>query len=142
MSPYKTILLAVNPNESDAQSLIKKACGIAAFHQAKLHLAYVEPGVGDHSYNDIEFGLAEYGEEISEQRLTHLASLAKDAGYEIAAFHMARGDVARQVKKLNNELGIDLVISGHHHHHMGWLMGDIGAELSKKLDRDLLLIKA
>ena len=69
MSLYPTILLAVNPDDKEAHKLMIKAAVIAEQNNAELHLAYVEPGIGNVSYMDVELELDEVHNALEIKRI-------------------------------------------------------------------------
>lgn len=83
MSLYPTILLAVNPDDKEAHKLMIKAAVIAEQNNAELHLAYVEPGIGNVSYMDVELELDEVHNALEIKRMQQLADLAKQSPYPV-----------------------------------------------------------
>ncbi|HIF9102648.1 universal stress protein [Photobacterium damselae] len=137
MSLYPTILLAVNPDDKEAHKLMIKAAVIAEQNNAELHLAYVEPGIGNVSYMDVELELDEVHNALEIKRMQQLADLAKQSPYPVGEMYLADGDVAKHLVELAKKVDAKLVIVGYHKTFLH-LFGDVTDELSKHLECDVL----
>ncbi|HIF9311266.1 TPA: universal stress protein [Photobacterium damselae] len=137
MSLYPTILLAVNPDDKEAHKLMIKAAVIAEQNNAELHLAYVEPGIGNVSYMDVELELDEVHNALEIKRMQQLADLAKQSPYPVGEMYLADGDVAKHLVELAKKVDAKLVIVGYHKTFLH-LLGDVADELSKHLECDVL----
>lgn len=137
MSLYPTILLAVNPDDKEAHKLMIKAAVIAEQNNAELHLAYVEPGIGNVSYMDVELELDEVHNALEIKRMQQLADLAKQSPYPVGEMYLADGDVAKHLVELAKKMDAKLVIVGYHKTFLH-LFGDVADELSKHLECDVL----
>ncbi|HIF9210535.1 TPA: universal stress protein [Photobacterium damselae] len=137
MSLYPTILLAVNPDDKEAHKLMIKAAVIAEQNTAELHLAYVEPGIGNVSYMDVELELDEVHNALEIKRMQQLADLAKQSPYPVGEMYLADGDVAKHLVELAKKVDAKLVIVGYHKTFLH-LFGDVADELSKHLECDVL----
>ncbi|HIF9256596.1 TPA: universal stress protein [Photobacterium damselae] len=137
MSLYPTILLAVNPDDKEAHKLMIKAAVIAEQNNAELHLAYVEPGIGNVSYMDVELELDEVHNALEIKRMQQLADLAKQSPYPVGEMYLADGDVAKHLVELAKKVDAKLVIVGYHKTFLH-LFGDVADELSKNLECDVL----
>ncbi|ARR50512.1 TPA: universal stress protein [Photobacterium damselae] len=137
MSLYPTILLAVNPDDKEAHKLMIKAAVIAEQNNAELHLAYVEPGIGNVSYMDVELELDEVHNALEIKRMQQLADLAKQSPYPVGEMYLADGDVAKHLVELAKKVDAKLVIVGYHKTFLH-LFGDVADELSKHLECDVL----
>ncbi|QSH57355.1 universal stress protein [Photobacterium damselae subsp. damselae] len=137
MSLYPTILLAVNPDDKEAHKLMIKAAVIGEQNNAELHLAYVEPGIGNVSYMDVELELDEVHNALEIKRMQQLADLAKQSPYPVGEMYLADGDVAKHLVELAKKVDAKLVIVGYHKTFLH-LFGDVADELSKHLECDVL----
>ncbi len=137
MSLYPTILLAVNPDDKEAHKLMIKAAVIAEQNNAELHLAYVEPGIGNVSYMDVELELDEVHNALEIKRMQQLADLAKQSPYPVGEMYLADGDVAKHLVELAKKVDAKLVIVGYHKTFLH-IFGDVADELSKHLECDVL----
>ncbi|MEL6116698.1 universal stress protein [Photobacterium sp. SP02] len=138
MGMYHTILLAINPDDLNVKQLVAKAGVIAEQNNADLHLAYVEPGVGNVSFLDIDLQLDEAHNEQELKRMAQLSDLAKHSPRPVAAIHLADGDVAKHLIALGKAIKADLVVTGNYKPGMHWL-GDIRYELAQHLKCDVLI---
>ncbi|MDP2568553.1 universal stress protein [Photobacterium damselae subsp. piscicida] len=137
MSLYPTILLAVNPDDKEAHKLMIKAAVIAEQNNAELHLAYVEPGIGNVSYMDVELELDEVHNALEIKRMQQLADSAKQSPYPVGEMYLADGDVAKHLVELAKKVDAKLVIVGYHKTFLH-IFGDVADELSKHLECDVL----
>ncbi|ENP8457197.1 universal stress protein [Photobacterium damselae] len=137
MSLYPTILLAVNPDDKEAHKLMIKAAVIAEQNNAELHLAYVEPGIGNVSYMDVELELDEVHNALEIKRMQQLADLAKQSPYPVGEMYLADGDVAKHLVELAKKVDAKLVVVGYHKTFLH-IFGDVADELSKHLECDVL----
>ncbi|PSU23320.1 universal stress protein [Photobacterium phosphoreum] len=138
MSLYQTVLLAVNPEDKYAHKLMVKAGVIAKQNHAELHIAYVEPGVGNVSFIDVEIELQEEHDAIAKQRMTQLSDLAAVSSYPVAGLHIANGDIAKHLEELAEKIEANLVITGYHKSAIH-IFGDISETLAKNLKCDVLI---
>ncbi|MEC6908866.1 universal stress protein [Photobacterium piscicola] len=138
MSLYQTILLAVNPEDKFAHKLMVKAGIIADQNNAELHVAYVEPGVGNVSFIDVEIELQEEHDAIAKQRMLQLSELAAASSYPVSGLHIANGDITKHIEELAEKVEAKLVITGYHKSTIH-LFGDVSETLAQHLKCDVLI---
>ncbi|KLV07334.1 universal stress protein [Photobacterium aquae] len=138
MALYQTILLAVDPTDNEAHRLMVKAAVIAEQNNAELHLAFVEPGMGNVSFADAELGIEEAHNELEQRRMEQLRGLADTSPYKVRAIHMANGDVVKHLVFLADKVGANLVVTGHRRSGIHWFK-DISRALADELDCDVLI---
>ncbi|MEC6824491.1 MULTISPECIES: universal stress protein [Photobacterium] len=138
MSLYQTILLAVNPEDKFAHKLMVKAGIIADQNNAELHVAYVEPGVGNVSFIDVEIELQEEHDAIAKQRMSQLSELAAASSYPVSGLHIANGDITKHIEELAEKVEAKLVITGYHKSTIH-LFGDVSETLAQHLKCDVLI---
>lgn len=138
MSLYQTILLAVNPEDKFAHKLMVKAGIIADQNNAELHVAYVEPGVGNVSFIDVEIELQEEHDAIAKQRMSQLSELATASSYPVSGLHIANGDITKHIEELAEKVEAKLVITGYHKSTIH-LFGDVSETLAQHLKCDVLI---
>lgn len=136
---YQTVLLALDPIDERSHRLLVKAGVIAKQNNADLHIAYVEPGMGNTSYNDLELELGSFHDVIQFSRFEELAKLAKESPYPIRAIHMTEGNVTTHLLKLCEDLNANLVIFGKEHSFFSAISG-VEAELRKHASIDVMFI--
>ncbi|KDM92090.1 universal stress protein [Photobacterium galatheae] len=141
MKLYKTVLLALNPDDQRAQQLVVKAGVVASHNHADLHLAYVEPGVGNLSFLDIELQLKEAHDDQELRRMAQLSELATHSPQPVRAMHLYDGDVAKHLIELAAKIHADLVIVGHAKTDLHWLREDVRRELDLHLKCDVLICR-
>ncbi|PSV24846.1 MULTISPECIES: universal stress protein [unclassified Photobacterium] len=138
MSLYQTVLLAVNPEDKNAHKLMVKAGVIAEQNHADLHVAYVEPGIGNVSFIDVEVELQEEHDAIAKKRMKELSDLITASSHKVKAIHTADGDVSKHIEALAKELNASLVITGYHKSTFH-LFGDLSDSLANHLGCDVLI---
>lgn len=138
MSLYQTVLLAVNPEDAHAHKLMVKAGVIAEQNSAELHIAYIEPGVGNVSFIDVEIELQEEHDAIAKKRMQQLSDLAAVSSYPVTGLHIANGDVAKHLEDLAEKVKANLVITGYHKASFH-LFGDVSDSLANHLQCDVLI---
>ncbi|MEJ2766519.1 universal stress protein [Photobacterium sp. MCCC 1A19761] len=138
MALYQTILLAVNPDNLDARQLMVKAAVIAGQNHAELHVAFVEPGLGNVSFLDAELGLEEAHLDTQALRIQQLSALSQASPYKVRALHIADGDVAKHLLDLVKQVRANLVVLGTHKSGIQWF-GDLGQALSQQGGCDVLM---
>ncbi len=135
---YQTILLAVNPDTPIATTLMDKATALAQLHGAQLHLAFVEPGLGNVSYIDIELELESLHNEMQMKRMEQLGTLAQSSAVAISAIHITEGSVPEHLIALSEQVDADLVILGRHRGGLHWF-GNIAQAIEMQASADLLI---
>ncbi|KJG22899.1 universal stress protein [Photobacterium iliopiscarium] len=138
MSLYQTVLLAVNPEDKSAHKLMVKAGIIADQNNAELHVAYVEPGIGNVSFIDVEIELQEEHDAIAKQRMSQLSELAAASSYPVAELHIANGDITKHIEELAEKVEAKLVITGYHKSTIH-IFGDVSETLAQHLKCDVLI---
>ncbi|KLV05805.1 MULTISPECIES: universal stress protein [Photobacterium] len=141
MALYQTILLAVDPDNRDAHTLMVKAGVIAQQNHAELHVAFVEPGLGNVSFLDAELGLEEAHRDLQATRIQQLSALSQASPYKVRALHIADGDVAKHLVELVTQIGANLVLIGAHKPGIQWY-GNISQILSQQSRCDVLICQA
>lgn len=140
MALYQTILLSVNPDDIDAHKLMIKAGVVAEQNNAELHIVYVEPGVGNVSYMDVELELEESHNDLELKRISQLSALSKQSPYPVRAVHIADGGVANHVIELAEKIRANLVMTGYHKNRFHWC-NDISHEVAQKLKCDVMILQ-
>ena len=138
MSLYQTVLLAVNPEDKSAHKLMVKAGIIADQNNAELHVAYVEPGIGNVSFIDVEIELQEEHDAIAKQRMSQLSELAAASSYPVAGLHIANADITKHIEELAEKVEAKLVITGYHKSTIH-IFGDVSETLAQHLKCDVLI---
>lgn len=138
MALYQTVLLAVNPDNLEAHQLMAKAAVIAAQNHAELHVAFVEPGLGNVSFLDAELGLEEAHLDTQATRIQQLSALSQRSPYKVRAMHIADGDVAKHLLDLVKQVRANLVVLGVHKSGVQWF-GDLGQALAQQGSCDVLI---
>ncbi|GAL05598.1 hypothetical protein JCM19237_4671 [Photobacterium aphoticum] len=138
MALYPTVLVAVNPDDNEAHRLVVKAAVVAEQNNAELHLAFVEPGMGNVSFADAELELDAVHDTLAQQRRQQLMALASQSPYHVSGIHLANGDVIKHLVALTDTLEASLVIIGCRKSGIHWL-GDVGHALSQHIRGDVLM---
>ncbi len=142
MSIYTQVLVAVDL-APDSAVLIRKAVRIAACHAARLSLAHVveylpvEP-TGEAllpSMQDLE-------PELLAGAQRQLKEVAATCGVDNATRHVVLGNTARDLARLIEEHGIDLLIAGAHERHgLSLFAGGTERSLLKRVPCDVLVVR-
>ncbi|MGF1685160.1 universal stress protein [Photobacterium japonica] len=138
MALYPTILVAVNPDDNEAHRLVVKAAVVAEQNNAELHVAFVEPGMGNVSFADAELELDAAHESLEHKRQQQLMALSAQSPYHVTGIHLANGDVIKHLIALTETLEASLVIIGCRKSGVHWL-GDVGHTLSQHIRGDVLV---
>ncbi|AZL86045.1 MULTISPECIES: universal stress protein [Aliivibrio] len=138
MKLYQTILLALNPDDSKAHKLMVKAGVLAKQNDAELHVIFVEVGIGDVNYMDVELELESSHNALEFKRIEQLSILSKESPYPVRAVHIADGNIVKHISEIGDKINTDLVIIGYHKSKIHWGR-TLGDEVSDKLKCDVMI---
>ena len=111
------ILLATD-DSAGAELAARTAIRLADLTNSELHLVYVErlpgyPSYAPISVRHLEGELHERAEREGLERLWELDRRVRSAGGVVAGAHLRKGEVAKEVVGLAQELEVDLIILGN-----------------------------
>ena len=110
---YQTLLLAVDLMPQ-SHSLLTQAHQLASRLGAKLHVIYIEPGVGEHSIEEIEIGLDAVHHHTMQVKAQQLQTLCQAFHIPLSQQKISKGDVVSHVIQHANAIHADLIITGEH----------------------------
>lgn len=134
---YRNLLVAVDLSP-DSRKLLQRACKFARQLGANLQVLYVEPGLGDHSLEEIEIGVELVHEETLAIRRQQLNDLCKGLSPHPKKIILSQGDAASRIIEYKEESKADLVIMGEHHSF--WRLQHTNRQVLKSLNGDLLTL--
>lgn len=139
---YKHVLVAVDLSES-SDVVIRKAISIAKMSEAKVSFIFVDiatpVGNIDLNFSEYEFSMFNVQPKLSEEHKQKLQNLADSCGFPIANCIYLIGDLSKTLQLEIDELDIDLLICGHHHHFWGSLLSST-RKIVSEAKIDLLLV--
>lgn len=123
---YQHILVAVDLTDS-SQTVINRAISIAQQNNSKLSLVFV----------DVDRVVLEPRDQQSlEQKLK---TLAEQSHYPIDEALIVVGDLHVKLSGMVKEMGIDLVVCGHHHKLWSRLFSSV-PKVANAVEADLLVV--
>lgn len=123
---YTHILVAIDLSPS-SQAVIDKAVALAKSDKCKLSFVYVEAD---------SVVLAPKEQQSLENDLKELAG---KIDYPVTEFLAVVGDLHVKLSGLVKEMGVDLVVCGHHHKLLSRLFSSV-PKVANAVDADLLVV--
>ncbi|OOX40143.1 universal stress protein [Vibrio parahaemolyticus] len=123
---YGHILVAVDLTDS-SKKVIDKAVSLAKDEKSKLSLVYV----------DVDKIILELKEERKLQNA--LQKLADECDYEVHDSKVVIGDLHIKLSGIAKEVGIDIVVCGHHHSLLSRFFSSV-PKLANAIEADLLIV--
>ncbi len=140
MKLYQTVLLAINPDESRAHKLMAKAGVLANQNDAELDVVFVELGIGDVNYMDVELGLDSYDNALDFERVEQLSLLSKNSPHPVRSIHIADGDIVKHISDIGEKIHADIVMVGYHKSKLHWGR-TLGGEVADKIACDVIIVQ-
>tara|TARA_R110001583_G_scaffold18519_1_gene73675 strand:- start:690 stop:1130 length:441 start_codon:yes stop_codon:yes gene_type:complete len=139
---YSHILVAVD-FDKDNQVVINKAVKLAKSLRAKLSLIHINQQVvgasGFVGVIDVDLAGLDPAEPMTSELSKKLDVLAADIDYPIAHKFVVEGDISHSMEGPVQEVGVDLIICGHHHNFWSRLFPSVGG-LVHTSPVDLLIV--
>lgn len=149
---FKKILCGYDGSEGAGKALLK-ASQIAQQNNAKLHVVYIidemdlrwglridASVIWDRNINELEEGI----KEAAMRKAKEIISRAKKKLKGIDAEYIIRiGDITEELKKLEEELGCDLVVLGSHGHRglKQLILGSAPENLVRMSSKPVLIVR-
>ncbi len=142
MSIYTQVLVTVDL-APDSAVLIRKAVKIAACHAARLSLAHVVEYLPVEPTGEALLpAMQDLEPELLAGAQRQLEEVAAICGVHSAARHVVLGNTARDLARLIEEHGIDLLVAGAHERHgLSLFAGGTERSLLKYASCDVLIIR-
>ncbi|MGA7966076.1 MAG: universal stress protein [Gammaproteobacteria bacterium] len=142
MSIYTHVLVAVDL-APDSAELIRKAKDIASLNKARLSLAHVVEYLPVEPTGEALMPVSgDLETELLDGAQRQLAELAAANGAGDCAHHVVLGNTARDLARLVEEHGIDLLIAGAHERHgLSLFAGGTERSLLKHAPCDVLVVR-
>ncbi|MCP3699986.1 MAG: universal stress protein [Aliivibrio sp.] len=140
MKLYQTVLLAINPEESRAHKLMTKAAILANQNEAELDVIFVELGIGNNNYMDVELGLDCCDNALDFKRIEQLSALSKNSPHPVRSIHIADGDIVKHIGDIAKNIHADIVMIGYHKSKIHWGR-TLGGEVADKTGCDVIIVQ-
>ncbi|KKA44850.1 MULTISPECIES: universal stress protein [unclassified Salinivibrio] len=135
---YKHILVAVDLSD-DSERLLKKADALASALDAQLSLVHIDVNYAELYTGLIDINLVESRNRVIEEAQQKLNQLASDAQSPVTHTLVSSGDLAEEITESIQNMGIDLVVVGHHQDFWSSLLSST-KQLLNKTPVDLLMV--
>lgn len=135
---YKHILVAVDLTP-DSETLLAKADTLATALNAKLSLIHIDVNYAELYTGLIDINLVETRNRVMEESQAQLNKLAEKATVDVTHTLVSSGDLADEINESIQELGIDLVVCGHHQDFWSALLSS-AKQLINKSPVDMLMV--
>lgn len=114
---YKHILVALDLSDDSAPSdlVVSKAVSLAKNLDAKLSFVHVDISHLDNDILDYDNAEKRLLDEKYNDLLVQLKALCEPIGYPVSNTLIIGGEVEEKLIQEVKELGVDLLVSGHHH---------------------------
>ncbi len=116
MNNYTHILVAIDLSD-EADDVLRKAKSIAEANQAKLTMVHVVEPLSVAYGSDIPLDLTTLQDKIAQQARERIAQLANTLHLEKGKQHIVYGRPEREVHRIAEEAGVDLIVVGSHGRH-------------------------
>ena len=119
MAAYTHLLAAIALDEH-GQTVIERAQKLAALFNARLSIVHVVEYIPLETGEALMAAPPDLSAQLQQQAQQQLQQQCARLGLDDATLHITSGGVASEVHRLADELGVDLIVVGHHPRH-GWL---------------------
>ncbi|WP_211828840.1 universal stress protein [Kistimonas asteriae] len=141
MSLYKHVLVAVDLTE-EADEVLNKAKAIAEANDARLTLVHVVEPLSVAYGSDIPLDLTTLQDEITQQARERINKLADKINIEKGDQHVVYGRPEREVHRIAEECGIDLIVVGSHGRHgLALILGSTSTSILHGATCDVLAVR-
>jgi len=141
MSLYKHVLVAVDLTE-EADEVLNKAKAIAEANDARLTLVHVVEPLSVAYGSDIPLDLTTLQDEITQQARERINKLADKINIEKGDQHVVYGRPEREVHRIAEEWGIDLIVVGSHGRHgLALILGSTSTSILHGATCDVLAVR-
>lgn len=139
---YKQILLAVDL-ASNAEQLADKAKQLAQLHQAELALVHVvEPVVSDSAFDTVPPLPVDFDDVMLKRAREGLQQLGEKCGVPQQKRFLEIGVTKREIIRIAEELGADLIVVGSHGRHgVELLLGSTANAVLHHARSDVLAVR-
>lgn len=142
MANYRNVLVAVDFSE-ESKAVVKKAQEISARNQATLNLLHVVEYTSSMYAGDIPLPEdLNLDKDLAEQAALKLKALAAEMGIDDAAQYVEIGIPKREIVRLAEERGADLIVVGSHGRHgLQLLLGSTANGVLHQAKCDVLAVR-
>ncbi|MBB5187395.1 universal stress protein A [Zhongshania antarctica] len=113
MPNYRRILAAIDLSD-EADAVLERAAGMAALHDADLHLLHVVEPLSLAYGGDIPMDFSEVQQQLQQQAESALGKFAQRLNIPKNQCHLLTGRPDAQIHELCESLDADLIIVGSH----------------------------
>jgi len=141
MGVYNTILLAVDLSD-EAEEVAARAAGLAAAHNAKLHVVHVIEPLSFAYGGDIPIDFSTIQEEIQKQAENQLQAMCARQSIPVEQLHLVMGRPENEIHNLAKSLPADLIVVGSHGRHgLALLLGSTANGVLHGASCDVLAVR-
>lgn len=144
MSTYDNILVAIDGSD-ESDKILEKALQLAGEHGAQVSAVLVfEPLLGNYSFelslNDFEKIQQQHQEQVERQVREKLSSRSPSVPED--RIHFLHGKAAVEIRKLADELKVDLLVIGSHGHNpVRAILGSVANAVLHGINCDVLTVR-
>jgi len=118
MAMYQHILLATDLSEKESSQILTKALEIARLHNAKLTLLYVVEYTGSMYTGEIPLPEdLDLDQHLAEEAHRKMNKIIQAQGLKNVESRVEIGIPKREIVRVAEELGVDLIVLGSHGRH-------------------------
>lgn len=141
MNQYHHILVAVDLTE-EANTVLSRAKDIAAANQARLTMIHVIEPLSVAYGSDIPLDLTSLQQEITEQAHHRISELAARIDMEDQDQLVVYGRPEKEIHRLADEKGVDLIVVGSHGRHgLSLILGSTSTGILHGAKCDVLAVR-
>lgn len=142
MPIYNRILLALDMS-ANTELLCKKAAKLAELYQAELSLIHVvEPVITDAAFDTVPALPVDFEENLLANARQRLEHIAQQYAVEPQRIFLELGDTRREIIRVAEGLGSDLIVVGSHGRHgVALLLGSTANAVLHHANCDVLAVR-
>lgn len=141
MDKYKHILVAIDLSD-EAELVLERAKELANFNDAKLTIVHVIEPLNIAYGSDIPLNVTSLEQEITAHAKKRISFLAEKFMIHNGETHIIYGKPEREVHKISENSGVDLIIVGSHGRHgLALILGSTSTSILHGACCDVLAVR-
>lgn len=141
MSQYTHILLAADFNP-ESETVVKRAAALQQTFSAKLSLIHVLEPISIAYGGEFPVDLGDLHLELEKQALKQLRTLGNELGVAEEDQYLEVGITEKEILRLSEEKGVDLIVMGSHGRHgLALLLGSTANAVLHHAEIDVLAVR-
>lgn len=141
MSQYTHILLAADFNP-ESETVVKRAAALQQTFSARLSLIHVLEPISIAYGGEFPVDLGDLHLELEKQALKQLRTLGNELGVAEEDQYLEVGITEKEILRLSEEKGVDLIVMGSHGRHgLALLLGSTANAVLHHAEIDVLAVR-